>query len=291
MKSNISIGSAILISALILAACRGGPSTAASPAVDEPDGAEVVAKVETSALEEAGVDLDDASSEQEEARAEAAGTEALMPDQGQRLEFTSEDGTALVGSYWPGANSPSPGVILMHQQHLDREQWHSVVTDIRTESGYAVLAFDFRGHGESDGQNDDWPGMIGDARAALRFFTTLPGVDPHRIVMMGTGFGADAAVDSCVDGCVGSISLSPGSFLRAPYKEALLALNDKPVLCVAAEDDHPGPKTCRDGVQVGLSDYQTQIYHGRFRGIAMFDIPDQSPNLIELIMEWLAEHI
>ena len=45
MKSNISIGSAILISALILAACRGGPSTAASPAVDEPDGAEVVAKV------------------------------------------------------------------------------------------------------------------------------------------------------------------------------------------------------------------------------------------------------
>ena len=49
--------------------------------------------------------------------------------------------------------------------------------------------------------------MIGDSNAALAFFDTLPGVDPQRIVMVGTSIGADAevgasAVSLCLRGAI-----------------------------------------------------------------------------------------
>lgn len=286
MKPRRTLGSAILLSALLLAACDGTPTLTAQSEVSEPDEG-----AEAGPPEEAEAASDEVLSEQDETGGEAAAETMPLPNEGERFEFESEDGTVLVGSYWPGTESPSPGVILMHQYRASKEDWHSVVATLQHGPGYAVFAFDFRGHGESGGHRDDWKSMIGDSNAALAFFATLPGVDPQRIVMVGSSIGADAAVDSCGSGCIGSISLSPGSYLRMPYNEALLALNDKPVLCVASEDDFPDAKTCLDGVDAGLSDYLLQIYEGNTHGIAMFDITDQAPILTDLIMEWLAEHI
>lgn len=59
-------------------------------------------------------------------------------------------------------------------------------------AGYLVVAFDYRGFGDSEGtprqvlhvgrQHQDW-------RAALAFARTLPAADPHKIVGWGTSFG------------------------------------------------------------------------------------------------------
>jgi dienelactone hydrolase len=156
---------------------------------------------------------------------------------------------------------------------------------------YAVFAFDFRGHGESQGSKDDLPGMVEDARAALSTFRTLAGVDPGRIVLMGASVGADAAVDACSEPCVGAISLSPGNYLGIEYASALSAMGAKPVLCVASESDGQPVQTCRNGEQLGLTDYQIQIYKGGFHGTEMLGITDQQPPLTDLIVKWLGEHV
>jgi hypothetical protein len=155
---------------------------------------------------------------------------------------------------------------------------------------YAVLSFDFRGHGESGG-TPDAAGYLEDARAALGVFEDLPGVDPTRIVMIGASIGADAAVDACGVGCIGAISISPGNYLGVNYADALDTLGDKPVLCVASRDDHPSPETCESGQNVGLSDYLMQFYTGSAHGMDLFKITEEEPALIDLIFAWLDAHV
>lgn len=210
--------------------------------------------------------------------------------QPQRIDFQSTDGTQLVGTYWPATHPSATGIMLMHMMRARKESWQSLPTLLQSQQGYAVFAFDFRGHGESKGSSSDRAGMLEDARAALSTFRALSGVDPERIVLIGASIGADAAVDICGEGCIGAISLSPGSFLGTAYDAALLALGDKPVLCVASEDDSQSAMTCRDNATLGLSDYQTQLYTGGRHGTDMLAIADQQPMLIDLIFDWLTAH-
>lgn len=209
----------------------------------------------------------------------------------QPVSFLSTDGKTLAGLYWPPKQGPAPGVILMHEAGNSKEMWlefAAVLQGTANEAygstyhptrSYAVLAFDFAVHG------------VDDAEAALDYFRSLPGVDPTRIVMIGSSIGADAAVDACGEGCIGAVSLSPGSFLHIAYNIALAALGDKAVLCVQAEDDWQSKGTCRNGTQVGLRDYQVQIYQGGEHGKALFSITDQEPLLADLILKWLDEHL
>ncbi len=218
----------------------------------------------------------------------------------QRIKFEAADGTLLVGTYWPPRTTPAPGVLLMHWNPGDRTDWSLLAALLQgqalaepTESArgsYAVFAFDFRAHGESGGSADR-SGYLKDAEAALTLLREIPGVNRDRIVLIGASIGADAAVDACSEGCIGAISLSPGGHLGLPYRDALVALGDKPVLCVAGEGDAPSAEACRAGEQAGLSDYQMQVYQGSAHGKELFDLPDQEPALIDLIFEWLAAHV
>src|SRR3546814_13538534 len=58
-------------------------------------------------------------------------------------------------------------------------------------AGYAVAVFDYRGFGDSAGtprQVLDVPMQHQDWRAALAYTRTLPGIDPDRVVALGTSF-------------------------------------------------------------------------------------------------------
>jgi pimeloyl-ACP methyl ester carboxylesterase len=187
----------------------------------------------------------------------------------------------------------------MHWNPGSREDWNMLATLLQgaavssqqaNQQGYAVFAFDFRGHGESGGSADR-AGYLMDARAALDRFRTLPGVDPNWIIAIGASIGADAAVDACGEGCVGAVSLSPGAFLGIPYPDAVAAVGNKPVLCVAAQGDGPSPGACREGQAAAQGDYQLQIYQGSAHAMQMFDITEEEPALVDLIFQWLDAHV
>ena len=218
------------------------------------------------------------------------------------IEFDAEDGTTLVGLFWAPTEQPLPGVLLMHWAPGTKEDWIEIATalqagaasdlapSVQLEHGYAVFAFDFRGHGESEGpQNRE--ANVADALTALALLREMPGVDPDNIAMVGASIGSDAAVDACGEGCVTAVSLSPGSYLGVAYTGAVAALGDMPVFCAASDGDNPSPQTCRDGEAAAQGEFQVQIYSGSAHGMAMFDLTDQSPLLVDLLFEWLRVHL
>jgi dipeptidyl aminopeptidase/acylaminoacyl peptidase len=81
------------------------------------------------------------------------------------------------------------------------------------EWGYVALRFDFRGCGESEGKraNTICLEQVADTSAAVSFLQTRPEIDPKRIAVVGSSFGAAVAVYAGgVDSRIGAVISSGG---------------------------------------------------------------------------------
>ncbi len=241
-----------------------------------------------------------------------------LPAGPQRIEFASEDGAALVGMYYPAAINPAPVVVLMHWAGGDKNDWVYVgmaswlqnrgvevppppgampfdtpfpFTPLPADRSFGVFLFDFRDYGESAPANLPFgqlaPLWIADARAAYAKARTLPGVDPALVVGIGASIGADAVVDACGEGCLGAISLGPGSYLNVLYPEAVTTVDKagKPVWCVAAEDQAEDAQTCRSA---SGDHYQMHIYETGGHAMRLFRAEnDLQPPIDGIIVDFL----
>ncbi len=115
----------------------------------------------------------------------------------QRITFPS-GGLALAGDLsLPAGSGRKPAIVIMHGfgGHRDGPQQRWSVK-FYNDLGYATLRFDFRGCGESAGKRG-WVlphDQVADARAALDYLSTRGDIDPARIVLSGTSYGAAVAV-------------------------------------------------------------------------------------------------
>ena len=57
------------------------------------------------------------------------------------------------------------------------------------QAGFDVVAYDYRGYGKSTGESDGEPNLLADARAALTYVLTLPGVTTSTLVLYGHSLG------------------------------------------------------------------------------------------------------
>ena len=92
---------------------------------------------------------------------------------------------------FPNTGSLVPGAVICHGMGSSR---HSVEASaqIMANHGVAVLIFDFRGHGSSDGILDG--NIVADAIDAWHFLSEFSGVDSKRIGLVGHSMGAIAAI-------------------------------------------------------------------------------------------------
>jgi pimeloyl-ACP methyl ester carboxylesterase len=195
---------------------------------------------------------------------------------GTRVTFTAEDGRELVGYFYPAWKPNAPIVVLMHEYGNSQAAWKESaiipwmqnwgaqdptgqeyvyaggrLPPMPKDLSFAVLTFDFRGHGESlpnllmSDLSQNASLFLMDARAAYAFAATLPGVDPKHVIGIGASIGADAVVDAC-DSCAGAFSVSPGNWLNVDYGQAAQAIlaRGRPVRCMYAVNDDPSPLTC-----------------------------------------------
>jgi pimeloyl-ACP methyl ester carboxylesterase len=111
---------------------------------------------------------------------------------GRIVHLVSDDNVAITGSYWPGRRPDGPAVLLLHGVDSSRASLarHAVWLN---GLGYAVLAIDFRGHGES-AQVTRTFGLdeARDAAAALAFLRL--GQPARRVGLIGTSLGGAAAL-------------------------------------------------------------------------------------------------
>ena len=124
-----------------------------------------------------------------------------------------------------------------------------------------------------------------DVEAALEVVKGLEGVDAERLALIGASIGADAAVDVCVQGCRGGLSLSPGNYLEVTYSNVVaeMAQDGKPAWCIAAQDDSHSAQTCDSA---SGDNYRKGIYPGHEHGTNML-VPGLEPNVGQVILDFL----
>jgi dienelactone hydrolase len=238
----------------------------------------------------------------------------VLPPEAQRIEFQAEDGTALVGYYYPAAVNPAPLVVLMHWAGGDQTDWLYVgmVTWLQNRGAeipappremffdtpypfpplpddlsFGVFTFDFRGYGESAPSSGSQSTLVMDARAAYTTAAALPGVDQGRVAGIGASIGADGAADGCNQACSAALSLGPGNYLDLSYPDAVKAIDDlgKPAWCVAAQDDAPAVQTCQSAAG---EHYQTQIYPSGGHAMRLFRVENNlQPPIESILLDYL----
>ena len=112
--------------------------------------------------------------------------------------FAAADGTKLHGWYAPHAN-PTAVILFCHGNAGNITHRIDIIRALHDRAGAAVMVFDYRGYGRSEGKPDE-PGVLADARAARAWLAQRSGVPPGRIVLMGESLGGAVAVDLAANG-------------------------------------------------------------------------------------------
>ncbi|MFN8177888.1 MAG: alpha/beta hydrolase [bacterium] len=168
--------------------------------------------------------------------------------------FRTTDGFTIFADIHvpPAGAPPAPLVVLSHQLERDRRSWDPLVPRL-LQAGYAVVAVDHRGFGQSVREAASPARLSMEARArmeldllgAIRAARGRRGVDASRVAVIGTGVSATAAV-RCAreDPAVRAVAFLVGS-LDLDAEELLLDRPDLPLLMVAAAGDVRGTSLMR----------------------------------------------
>jgi pimeloyl-ACP methyl ester carboxylesterase len=116
-------------------------------------------------------------------------------EQGETVEFMTEDGFALRGSYLRTRADAQAGVIVYCHEFLsDRWSYYPYIDHLR-DLGYDLFSFDFRNHGESDVDPTYAPMQwttdheVRDLRAALAYLRSRDDRDPAGFGLFGVSRG------------------------------------------------------------------------------------------------------
>jgi fermentation-respiration switch protein FrsA (DUF1100 family) len=107
--------------------------------------------------------------------------------------FQAADGTRLHGWYAPHSH-PRAIVVYCHGNAGNISHRDEIIWKLHDVSGVAVLVFDYRGYGLSEGKPSE-AGVLGDARAARAWLAAREGIAETDIVLMGESLGGAVAVD------------------------------------------------------------------------------------------------
>ncbi len=127
----------------------------------------------------------------------------------EQIVFNASDNTRLVANYYDAPTRN--GLILLHQFNLNKESWDAFARAAQRK-GYASIAVDLRGHGESEGELEkftprDFQAMLLDAQAAA---SQLRQRNKSVITILGASIGANTAFRYSSLENVPAILLSPG---------------------------------------------------------------------------------
>jgi cephalosporin-C deacetylase-like acetyl esterase len=114
------------------------------------------------------------------------------------IEFRAGDGTVLRGWFYEAQNTSAPApIVVMAHGYSGVKGSLTKYADLFSAAGLAVMLYDHRGFGSSDGavrQEIDPHQQVADMRDAITFAQTLPGIDPDRLGVWGSSFAGGHAI-------------------------------------------------------------------------------------------------
>lgn len=150
---------------------------------------------------------------------------ATKPSAAGRPVAVYADGLRLAGDlYLPEGTGPHPAIVLCHGFGGLRGFWLPAFAAHFTARGYAALAFDHRGTGDSEGTRGRLirHEQVSDIRHALAVLETRPEIDPARLALYGISYGgANAVTAAALDRRVKAMACAVGYGDGARWLRAL----------------------------------------------------------------------
>ncbi len=174
------------------------------------------------------------------------------------VNFETSDGVKIVADYYPPrivGRKKAPVAILVHMYPADRKSWEPLVPRL-IDAGFAVLAYDIRGTGDSVEPaamklaakyknrdkahfNDAWR----DAEAAKKWLGTQPGCDTSRVAMIGASIGCSISLSfgGRDDDVKAIVCLSPGTnYMKVDSIADIKKCGERKILLLSPEGEY-GP--------------------------------------------------
>lgn len=211
-----------------------------------------------------------------------------------KISFETSDRVAIVGDWSAPANTKR-AVLLLHMMPATRVSWLPLSRALN-EAGFATLAIDLRGHGESTNKKTLNYQNFSDAEhqasrldvdAAVNFLKQK-GFDESAIALAGASIGANLSLDALYryKGVTRAVLLSPGLDYRGVKTEApmkgLAALQK--VWVIAAEGDSYSAESSVALQKLQKETATVTIFGGSSHGTNLFE---PEPNLIPDIVKFL----
>jgi len=274
--------SLVLACCLALAACQAGAAPTTPPTLPVPQFSIATVTPASTAAES-----------QTQPPAAPSAAPAATPSAPVSLTVTTPDGLSMAGDFYlPAlsgvpAGSKVPGVLLLHMVGGSKADWAVWARELQLR-GFAALAVDLRGQGQTGGP-EDWAKAPADVSAAWQALISRPEVDPQHSAIVGASIGANLAliVGANTPGVATVIALSPGLDYKGVQPVGYLGnFGQRPVLLVASQDDayaYTSVQQMAPLVPKGDTNYFAKAGHG----MAMFSAPTLSP----LLLTWLEDHL
>ena len=160
----------------------------------------------------------------------------------EHVTLTTDDGAQIAADVY---GTGPRGVVLAHGGRFTKESWKEQAQQL-VRAGFHVLAFDFRGFGQSHGPGDKdmyTAPMELDVLAAVRY---LHEYGAKTVSIVGGSFGGDAAAKACVAAKPGEISRL---VMLAADSDAPADKIKVPVLIIVGRDDKSGSGPRLPGIQ------------------------------------------
>ena len=208
----------------------------------------------------------------------------------REVVIAAPDELGIVGTF-NGDNSagPQPGVLLLHMLGGTRNDWETIdFSTILNQNGYATLAIDLRGHGDSISAVD-WALAEQDLTAVWEWFISQPEIDPTNSYVIGASIGSNLALRTAAaqPAVKASVLLSPGLNYRNVTTDDVIVNLDRPVLIVAMTDDTYSAESSAELELLNTQISTLAIQPGNAHGTRMFGVYD---GLESLILEFLASN-
>ena len=191
----------------------------------------------------------------------------------------------------PAGSPPFPGVILLHMLGSERQVWAgNGFSQLLADNGYAVLALDMRGHGETGGSRD-WDLAEADLQMAWEWFTGLDEVDGENTAVIGASIGSNMALitGANIPEIKTVILLSPGLDYRGvTTDDAIAAYGNRPVLIVASQEDSYAADSSQTLADLAEGEAKLIMYNGAGHGTNMFG---SQPDLASELLDWLNSYL
>jgi uncharacterized protein len=159
----------------------------------------------------------------------------------------------------PQAPPPWPGVLVIHGAGSSKES-HAGFARLASGMGWAALAYDQRGHGESEGAMS--PAAIADAGRMARVLAGVEGVDPARVIARGSSMGGFVAIHAAATdrALAGAVAICPAGerMLLDGIKRDRLEMKADTVALVPWLEEHD----LRDAVAL-MGDKPLVLMHAR----------------------------